>query len=382
MKKPLLLLTLLMCWMPFTNAQECELPEPFSGNTGSNMTVMMLSSFIQSLPISDSDAYIVAIAESGMIVGSTSVDGINQTSLSIWGDDTFTPESDGALDGESVILQLIDGEDLHSISPNETLSYTTNMVLMVNSATTNLIDCSIVPGCTFQWAENYNSTASEDDGSCYLNGCSNPTASNYNENVTIPNNSCLFSQEYTSSLEQLADSLQIIADTSTNLVSELEDQLVIAMANQDDGVNQADLDVVQSQLSLLEEQLAELAANSLDAQVLYFENQIDIENLSQYQAVVQAYGILSQAYQQCNPNVYGSIPVLLEEGWNTIGYNLLYETTPPQQFASIIDDLILVKSNGGSIYWPQFNFNGIGNLIPGQGYQLRMNNPENFMFVE
>lgn len=382
MKKPLLLLTLLMCWMPFTNAQECELPEPFSGNTGSNMTVMMLSSFIQSLPISDSDAYIVAIAESGMIVGSTSVDGTNQTSLTIWGDDTFTPESDGALDGESIILQLIDGEDLHGISSNETLSYTTNLVLMVNSATTNLIDCSIVPGCTFQWAENYNSTASEDDGSCYLNGCSNPTASNYNENVTTPDNSCLFSQEYTSSLEQLADSLQIIADTSTNLVSELEDQLVIAMANQDDGVNQADLDVVQSQLSLLEEQLAELAVNSLDAQVLYFENQIDIENPSQYQAVVQAYGILAQAYQQCNPNVYGSIPVSLEEGWNTIGYNLLYETTPPQQFAAIIDDLVLVKSNGGSIYWPQFNFNGIGNLIPGQGYQVRMDNPANFVFVD
>jgi len=382
MKKPLLLLTLLMCWMPFTNAQECELPEPFSGNTGSNMTVMMLSSFIQSLPVSDPDAYIVAIAESGMIVGSTSVDGTNQTSLTIWGDDTFTPESDGALDGESIILQLIDGEDLHGISSNETLSYTTNLVLMVNSATTNLIDCSIVPGCTFQWAENYNSTASEDDGSCYLNGCSNPTASNYNVNVTIPDNSCLFSQEYTSSLEQLADSLQIIADTSTNLVSELEDQLVIAMANQDDGVNQADLDVVQSQLSLLEEQLAELAVNSLDAQVLYFENQIDIENQSQYQTVVQAYGILAQAYQQCNPNVYGSIAVSLEEGWNTIGYNLLYETTPPQQFASIIDDLVLVKSNGGSIYWPQFNFNGIGNLIPGQGYQVRMDNPANFVFVD
>lgn len=378
------MLTILMCWMPFTNAQECELPAQWEGNTGTNMTVMMLPDFIQSLPVSDPDAYLVAIAESGMIVGSTSVDGTNQTSLTIWGDDTFSPETDGALAGESIILQLINGEDLYSIDPNfsEPLIFVVNAINALSSGTTNLIDCSIVPGCTFQWAENYNSTASEDDGSCYLNGCSNPTASNYNENVTTPDNSCLFSQEYTSSLEQLADSLQIIADTSTNLVSELEDQLVIAMANQDDGVNQADLDVVQSQLSLLEEQLAELAANSLDAQVLYFENQIDIENPSQYQAVVQAYGILSQAYQQCNPNVYGSIPVLLEEGWNTIGYNLLYETTPPQQFAAIIDDLVLVKSNGGSIYWPQFNFNGIGNLIPGQGYQVRMDNPANFVFVD
>ena len=70
MKKSFLILTTLMCWIPFTNAQECELPEPFSGNTGSNMTVMMLAGFIQSLPVSDPAAYIVAISESGMIVGS------------------------------------------------------------------------------------------------------------------------------------------------------------------------------------------------------------------------------------------------------------------------------------------------------------------------
>jgi len=383
MKKSFLILTTLMCWIPFTNAQECELPGPFSGNTGSNMTVMMLTSFVQSLPVSDPAAYIVAITESGMIVGSRSIDGINPTSLSIWGDDTFTEDIvDGALDGESIILQLIDGEDLYSISANESLSYTTNSFITLNSVTENLIDCSIVPGCTSEWAENYNAFASEDDGSCYLNGCLDSSAVNYKENVTIEDNSCFFSQEYTSSLEQLADSLQIIADTSTVLVSELEDQLVIALSNQDDGVNQADLDAVQSQLSLLEDQLAELAANSLDGQVLYFENQIDLENPSQYQVIVKAYATLAQAYYECNPNVYGLISVPLDEGWNTVGYNLIYETTASYQFASIVDDMVLVKSNDGNLYWPQFNFNGIGNLIPGQGYQLRMVNPANFEFVE
>ena len=34
--------------------------------------------------------------------------------------------------------------------------------------------------------------------------------------------------------------------------------------------------------------------------------------------------------------------------------------------------MILLKSNIGDIYWPQYNFNGIGVLIPGQGYQIRM----------
>lgn len=113
-----------------------------------------------------------------------------------------------------------------------------------------------------------------------------------------------------------------------------------------------------------------------------FENQIDLENPSQYEVVVQAYSTLAQAYKQCKPNVYGQITVSLQESWNTIGYNLVYETTPQYQFATILDDLILVKDNRGEIYWPLYNFNGIGNLIPGQGYQLRMINPREFVFQE
>jgi len=31
-----------------------------------------------------------------------------------------------------------------------------------------------------------------------------------------------------------------------------------------------------------------------------------------------------------------------------------------------------VKNNLGQTYWPEFGFNGIGDIIPGQGYQLRL----------
>ena len=41
-------------------------------------------------------------------------------------------------------------------------------------------------------------------------------------------------------------------------------------------------------------------------------------------------------------------------------------------FELIDDDIEIVKNNLGETYWPQFGYNGIGDLIPGQGYQLRL----------
>ena len=103
---------------------------------------------------------------------------------------------------------------------------------------------------------------------------------------------------------------------------------------------------------------------------------------TQYQTLIQAYSNLLDLYTQSNPNVFGEINVNLEESWNTIGYNILYETTINYQFSSIMNDIVIIKNNDGFIFWPQFNFNSIGNLIPGQGYQIRMENSRNFKFQQ
>ena len=84
----------------FSAYSQCEIPQHFTGNTGSNMTVMLTPDFINSLTLSSEDAYIVATTSANMVVGSVSVFGIPQTSLAIWGDDTDTPELDGASFGE------------------------------------------------------------------------------------------------------------------------------------------------------------------------------------------------------------------------------------------------------------------------------------------
>ena len=80
---------------------ECIFPPQFIGNTGVKMTIFLTSGVINNLPISSDYPYLVALSPSGLIVESASlssedlIDG--QLSIAIWGDDTSTPETDGAL---------------------------------------------------------------------------------------------------------------------------------------------------------------------------------------------------------------------------------------------------------------------------------------------
>jgi len=49
--------------------------------------------------------------------------------------------------------------------------------------------------------------------------------------------------------------------------------------------------------------------------------------------------------------------------------NLDYSNGTDKALGQIIN---LIKNNVGLFYWPDFGFNGLVNLIPGQGYQIRI----------
>ncbi len=151
-------------------AQDCELPDEFTGNTGSNMIVMLSSNLLSSLNLVSSDPYIVAVTSEGLVVGSSCIaleclNNGNQQ-LTIWGDDSFTPEIDGANPmGEVILLQIVDGIYLYSL--NVSIDYSTNGLSVVESPSSMTYICQgVIDGCLDESACNYNPSATEDDGSC------------------------------------------------------------------------------------------------------------------------------------------------------------------------------------------------------------------------
>ena len=62
----------------------------------------------------------------------------------------------------------------------------------------------------------------------------------------------------------------------------------------------------------------------------------------------------------------------IQPGWNIIGYPLKDQQNLVEGFQEIVDFIQIVKNNDGNVYMPEFNFNGIGSLIPGQGYQIKL----------
>jgi hypothetical protein len=70
-------------------------------------------------------------------------------------------------------------------------------------------------------------------------------------------------------------------------------------------------------------------------------------------------------------------------GWNMFGFPCSEDIDVIDAFLSIVDKIEIVKDNNGSVYMPEYGFNGIGLLEGGEGYQIKMNTTEyGFSFCE
>ena len=73
-------------------------------------------------------------------------------------------------------------------------------------------------------------------------------------------------------------------------------------------------------------------------------------------------------------------PIELVNGWNLIGY---LNNTPDDLttvLTDILEEIIIVKDELGSAYLPDWDFNGIGDMHPGKGYQLKINSDQSLVY--
>ena len=358
-------------------------------NTGANHTIMVPGSATDQLNIGDLIG-VFYISEDGstLCAGSSEWTGANMQIVA-YGDDTTTPEVDGLASGSSFLFLAKSDNDIFIVdasfqSPNMNayevngLSFITTMDLDYSCTEEKL-------GCTDAAACNYDVSANTNDSSCtypndfYLcsgacvndvdndsvcdelevEGCTDQTASNFDADASDDNGTCVsWEDAYKSCLNSGGDDgvTQADVDAVQALLDVANADLATALANQstDDGVTQADVDAVQALLDIANE---------------------EIDNLN-----VQLGNINADdgGEGSCSP-----IYVELLEGWNIIGYTLSYEQDVTATMASVVDDLQIVKNNDAKVYWPEYGFNGIGNYIPGQGYQIRMSSGiDNYTFPD
>jgi murein tripeptide amidase MpaA len=70
----------------------------------------------------------------------------------------------------------------------------------------------------------------------------------------------------------------------------------------------------------------------------------------------------------------------LNEGWSLLGYLRDSNANLVEMLTPINAQIIIVKTFDGTAYLPDWDFNGIGDMTPGQGYQIKLSNSASFSY--
>ena len=183
-----------------------------------------------------------------------------------------------------------------------------------------------IPGCTDPSAINFNSNATQDNGSCIHPG--------WNQEINIPVGWSIFSTYIQS------ENMNIQA----NFYQEEE---VIIIKNY-----------------LGQAYLADWNFNGIGD--IKFDQGYQIKTNNNFSIVFEG------EYMDPDENA-----INLENGWNMISYLRLNPAPANLVFQDLVEEgnLVIVKNGYGAAFLPDWDFNGIGNLEAGQGYQLKTNYP-------
>ena len=202
--------------------------------------------------------------------------------------------------------------------------------------------------------------------------------------------------DYDTQLDAEATSALELLTSTTNSLNNSIDALILDYDAQLDAEATSALELLTSTTNSLNDSIDALildygvqlsdaatdAENAANAAQSTLESQITADSIALTDTVVALNEVID----------YYSAPIVinLHEQWNTIGYYLHHPSPVVAQFAAHFDDLggvsaniRIVKNNEGSFYWPEFDYDGLLLLEPGQGYQVRVKEDKgspNFIF--
>ena len=73
-------------------------------------------------------------------------------------------------------------------------------------------------------------------------------------------------------------------------------------------------------------------------------------------------------------------PISILIGWSILGYLRNSPALADVMLNAISTDIEIMKNENGTVYWPLYNLNMIGNMLPGKGYQINMINQVTFTY--
>ena len=312
-------------------------------NTGSNMNIGMNTPIINLFE----GGFIGAFNSAGICVGLETIqDGF--FTMALWGDDTSTDEIDGLLENEMPTFAILTTSDyvLAFESVPEFGGYLTNSFPTFTEINFDLT----IYGCMDASYCNFNPDAEEDDGSCDgLPGCIDDHFVEFDSNT-----SCQLEGACIQTWEALSNELSENLNSSEQEMYNLTD---VYMA----------LDSTFIALNNLYEILT--------------DNYTSLSN--NYDAMESEYLSEINNLQDSIANYSSPIAIDIVEGWNIIGFTLDEPQDAVATFDGIVEYILIVKNNNADVYWPEFGFNGIGDLIPGQGYQIKVTQAiDGFMYPD
>ena len=200
----------------------------------------------------------------------------------------------------------------------------------------------IIEGCTHSEADNYNTQANKDDGSCIVEGCMNPSADNYNSMATYEDeNTCL-----------------IYGCTNSNAENYQPE------ANFDDGT------CIIGGCTLIDFMNYNSAATyddgSCDPNSAHIYGCTDSSAVNYSLEATQDNGTCEWLSET------ESFEMHMPEGWSMFGYTCWESIGVEDAFAGMEDKIVIVKDGDGNPYLPEYGYNGLGNLKYARGYQLKL----------